>query len=152
MSFSVNLSPKSLEMQVIRSWTDVKPFAGNIVAYKTHSYYLGASKGYSLTDDSIMFGYINEPCHLWNSLELGYQMTRLFEPQEVPKKGNCVLVDSRLNTHLFMRLATWDEISLIFKAMTSGQAKFEYKFDDKQMKAILIKQFSSSLDRHFSKL
>lgn len=142
MSFSVDLTVRSSEMQSINSWKDVTPFAGSVVAYKTNSYYLGASKGFVLEDESIQFGYIDERVSDWSCGEKGYNMTRLLKPKEVP--DNCALIDSQLKSSISMRLASSDEISSISKAIFADQAKFEYMFDKERVTTIL--------ERHLSRL
>ncbi len=142
MSFSVDLTVRSSEMQPINSWKDVTPFAGSVVAYKTNSYYLDASKGFVPEDESIQFGYIDKPARDWSCGEEGYEMKRLLKPKEVPR--NCALIDSKLESSISMRLASRDEISLIGKAILADQAKFDYIFDKER--AITI------LEQHLSRL
>lgn len=142
MSFSVDLTVRNFEMQPINSWKDVTPFAGSVVAYKTNSYYLGASKGFVLEDESIQFGYIDECLSDWSGGEKGYNMTRLLKPKRVP--GKCALIDSKLESSISMRLASRDEISLIGKAILADRAEFEYIFGKERVTTIL--------ERHLSRL
>ena len=140
MSSSVDLTVRSSEMQPINSWKDVAPFAGSVVAYKTNSYYLGASKGFSLEDESIQFGYIDESVSDWSCKEKGYKMSRLLKPKEVA--SNCALIDSELKLSISMRLASRDEIGLIGKAILADQAKFECIYDKERVTTILEQHLS----------
>lgn len=133
-------SRTNLEMQTISSWKDIAPFAGSVVAYKTNSCYLGASKGYVLEDKSLQFGYIEERISDWSCGERGYHLIRLLKPDELP--SNCALIDSELKSSISMRRASRDEIISISKAILADQAHFEYMAEKNGVSAILHKQLS----------
>jgi len=122
-------------MSVIRSWEDVSPFAGRVVAYRSASADLTDERPYFVhrkivdgnpinSDVSLRYGYI-EPSggSLYFDGETGYIMARLMSQGACG--GMSVLVGSRIQQGLFIRLATIEEIYQIADAISSGDAIFQ---------------------------
>lgn len=124
MSLAVGPKISSSEMQPIKSWEDIKPFAGGFVAYKTDSYYFGARRGHTFdSDKTTYFGYIDNNVVEWDTGEKGYNITRLLKPKEIG--GACALIASRLTYPISMRAATENEMKKIVIACKTGCAEFE---------------------------
>jgi len=114
----------------------VAPLAGRLIAFRTNSYYFGSRKGYPIDSDaSLKFGYVSADCSLCPTGEDGYGLTRLLKPDEVA--SGCLIIDSRLNEPLLMRLATLEETNKIRSAVESAAAKFEYATGKKQTDSII---------------
>jgi len=130
-------------MTKIEKWESVTPFAGRVVAFRTTSPYFGAKKGFPIDSDaSLKFGYISDDPSSYDEGEMGYKITRLLKPTEIP--GGCIVLNSHLDIPLLMRLATVEEVNKMRKAVESAIAEFEYQFGNNRIFAIL--------DAHISKL
>ena len=141
MAAPVSASVVSSDMQLVRSWSDVAPFAGRVIAFKTNSdsHQFKGNQGYFLKDNSTRFGFIDTIWSCWKDEGIGYNMSMLLKPGDVSQ--NRLLVRSEL-VDFSMRLATENELRLIDRAITAGQARIEYTNNDR-IKAILEREFDS---------
>ncbi len=122
--------------QKISLSTQVSPFSGRVVAYKTNSTYFRS--GYRV--DDTYFGYIDPSLTIWSACS-GYRMTRVTKPKDFA--NHCVLIEGHLKGADFsMRLATAEEVALLNRAITDDQAKFEYMVGKERMKEILESHLS----------
>lgn len=111
-------------------------FAGRLIAFRTRSHYFSSRTEYPIDSDaSLKFGYISSDCPLCQTGEDGYGLTRLLKPAEVA--SGCLIVDSKLDEPLLMRLATLEETNKIRIAIESNAASFEYVTDKKQIDSII---------------
>lgn len=111
-------------------------FAGRLIAFRTNSSYFGSRTGYPIDSDaSLKFGYVDADCSLCPTGEEGYGLTRLLKPDDVA--SGCLIIDSRLDEPLLMRLATLEETNKIRMAIDSNGAHFEYATGKKQIDSII---------------
>jgi hypothetical protein len=119
--------------KIIKSWDDVTQFVGRVVAYQTDSDYFGPTQCFTV--GNTRFGYIREGHGPWGETgEEGYNMVRVLKSQALFQP--CALIASELKKNLSMRLATKEEVNLISKATTAGQAAFAsmfYRDDEREI-------------------
>lgn len=130
------LRTTKFSMKQMTSLKDVGKFAGEIVAYKTNSYYLTSQKSYSIgSDDSIKFAIINFSSSDCGSGERGYGIKRLVGARDF--FGNYMLTDSVFNDTLEMRKINKEEAEKIQQAITSSKARFEHITDKEEVLCLL---------------
>jgi hypothetical protein len=116
MSLSVDA-----EMRVINSLSDMAPFAGHIVAYKSDSVYFADGVHWD-SDHTLGFGYISKTVINWSSREQGYRITLLLH--HIASSTKRILVASEVCSPISMRLASRNEICTIRQAIYFGKVCF----------------------------
>lgn len=119
------------DMTTIRTWEDVKPFAGGVVAYRTDAYYFLGRDRFLDSDPSVQFGYIKNEVSQWGGGQ-GYQLSRLVFPKDIPYLERCPLHNRALalQSPIEMRLVTPEELVLVLDLIhTDKILKFENGID-----------------------
>lgn len=113
-------------MNRILSWTDLKPFAGQIIAFKTESHYLGANRGFfEELRNNLKYGYVPQKPAFWGSEGSGYAIKKLLSPAEKPNLSG--ITDSTLLTESISVRSTTDwERTQIILLVWKQRALFEY--------------------------
>lgn len=110
----------------IEKWEDVKPFEGQLIAYKTNNWLL-SKKNIEL--NSTYFGYVSTQLAEWESGGYGYNLHRLIEFDSAPSTHP--LINNILNrTYLYIRLVTEEELNTIENLLNEKKAELEYADND----------------------
>lgn len=120
------------KMCPVKAWEDVKPFAGEMVAFETTSNFLASSYSYNIDDNPEHYGLVGYDYFLWHDSnfsktqphELGFMIHRLLKKNGY--SSQCILVNTKLESAaLTMRFATSDEIEKVYEALACLKAMFE---------------------------
>jgi hypothetical protein len=115
----------------IKTWQDVSPFAGKIVAYTAIRSFLDDTiDRYLLPSSNLSYGYVEGKSSQWVIGGEGYKLHPLLEKEG--EQRNIALKDAYIAKRFFdMRKITSQEAEEIRDALTAQEAKFAYVWKDK---------------------
>lgn len=130
---------KTDSMTSIKSWKDVTPFAGRVIAVQSKSSYFNFIHGecFLLNDSPLFYGLVNKESSLYRSNTYGYGMAPILKTKGTP--AWCTFTDKHIqdDVTLSIRLATKEEIEQFIAAVESDKAEIAYTFSkDAALKAL----------------
>lgn len=142
---------KQNTMTFIKSWKEVEPFAGTIMAYIATTPRFGYHKGYPVDKNQLIkYAYVRKaPTN--NGKEEGYGIVQLLLPKEVFSGcviDNTMIAKNCLGGALQVRKITEDESSQIYTAITTKKAVFSYDTEEDALAYLLKlqKRYQDSRD------
>jgi hypothetical protein len=123
---TITASSNPGDFQTIRTWSDLTPYAGQIVAVMGRGYfvnddYINNKEAFSSPENPFIFAYVSSKTTDYFKGGIGYYLNTLYKPDAIEEAS---IVNGDTIKCLCVRKASTEELKYISKAVTYSLATF----------------------------